>query len=135
FERNLDKEPVYGIFNEFTIPEITGKIDWAILHDYIQIEYDYRLPLLYHTHKGWQIARQVRVKELIKQFNDMLASDSAEYNMAFLKDRNRELIFELLEEIRNINDKKYIPLLKAWEEIDYKKVKSRIGSVLRDLEK
>lgn len=32
-------------------------------------------------------------------------------------------------------DRKYIPLLEAWAEVDYKKVRARIGYVIRQLKK
>ena len=134
-ELHLDKVPVYGCFKDLTIKQIIEKIDWVILNGYLRIEYDYRLPLLYHTAKGWEIAKQIKITEIIGQFDEMLESGTGYYNMRFLKDRNREMIFELLEKIKESKNRKYIPLLEAWEKIDYKKVRSRIRSVIEELNK
>jgi len=134
-ELHLDKVPVYGCFKDLTINQITEKIDWVILNGYLRIEYDYRLPLLYHTAKGWEIAKEIRINEIIGQFDEMLESGADYYNMRFLKDRNREMIFELLEKIKESKKREYIPLLEAWEKIDYKKVRNRIRSVIEELNK
>jgi len=134
-ELHLDKVPVYGCFKDLTIKQITEKIDWVILNGYLRIEYDYRLPLLYHTARGWEIAKEIRINEIIGQFDEMLESGVDYYNMRFLKDRNREMIFELLEKIKESKKREYIPLLEAWEKIDYKKVRNRIRSVIEELNK
>lgn len=134
-ELHLDKVPVYGCFKDSTIKQIIEKIDWVILNGYLRIEYDYRLPLLYHTAKGWKIAKETRINEIIGQFDEMLESGADYYNVRFLKDRNREMIFELLEKIKESKKREYIPLLEAWEKIDYKKVRNRIRSVIEELNK
>jgi len=134
-ELHFDKVPVYGCFKDLSIKQITEKIDWVILNGYLRIEYDYRLPLLYHTARGWAIAKEIRINEIIEQFNKMLESGTGYYNMRFLKDRNREMIFELLDKIKRSKDKKYIPLLESWAKIDYKKVRNRIQSVIEELSK
>ena len=134
-ELHLDKVPVYGCFTDSTIKQITEKIDWVILNGYLRIEYDYRLPLLYHTARGWEIAKEIRINEIIGQFDEMIESGVDYYNMRFLKDSNREMIFELLEKIKESKKKEYIPLLEAWEKIDYKKVRNRIRSVIEELNK
>ena len=134
-ELHLDKVPVYGCFKDLTIKQITEKIDWVILNGYLRIEYDYRLPLLYHTARGWEIAKKIRINEIIGQFDEMLESGVDYYNMRFLKDRNREMIFELLEKIKESKKREYITLLEAWEKIDYKKVRNRIRSVIEELNK
>lgn len=112
-ELQLDKVPVYGCFKDLKIKQITEKIDWVILNGYLRIEYDYRLPLLYHTAKGWEIAKEIRINEIIGQFDEMLESGADYYNMRFLKDRNREMIFELLEKIKESKKREYIPLLES----------------------
>ena len=57
----------------------------------------------------------------------MIDSEADNFNMNYLKDKNRGLIFLLLEKVQLSKDKKYIPILEAWKEIDYKKVKQRIN--------
>ena len=133
-ERELDTCPVYGYYKDQTIEQITAKIDWLILNDYLNIEYDYRLPLLVFTRKGWQIEMETMTNEFIDEFDKMIESGVSEFDMTFLKDRNREMIHVLLDKIQATRDKRYIPILKAWALIDYKKVKQRIQTVIQSIE-
>jgi hypothetical protein len=50
--------------------------------------------------------------------------------MSYLRDKNRGLIWLLLEKVESTGDPKYIPLLEAWEQVDYKKVQQRIRQVI-----
>lgn len=132
-ELGLDASPVYGAFRDLTIAEITARIDWVILHGYLAIHYDYRLPLLIYTPRGWEIERETYAAELLSGFDQLLASGQAAYDMSYLKDRSRDMILILLEKVESTGDAKYIPLLEAWAEIDYKKVRSRIRGVIQRL--
>jgi len=55
--------------------------------------------------------------------------------MTYLKDRNREMILLLLDKVEATGDTRYIPILEAWKEIDYKKVGKRINQVIKVLKK
>ncbi|MDZ7341344.1 MAG: RQC-minor-1 family DNA-binding protein [candidate division KSB1 bacterium] len=134
-ELNLDRCPVYGYFKDLSIKAITTKIDWLILSYYLEIQYDYRLPLLVYTRKGWEIEMDTYSDELLRGFDELIASGKTEFDMTYLKDRNREMIFMLLEKIAATKDKKYIPILEAWKEIDYKKVRQRINWVITKLQR
>ena len=37
-EHGLDLNPVYGFYSNLTIPEITQRIDWAIMNDYLKVQ-------------------------------------------------------------------------------------------------
>jgi hypothetical protein len=134
-ELELDKNPSYGFFSSVPLLEILAKIDWLIENRYLSIEYDYRLPLLVYAPKGWEIEKDTYSSELLEVLNRMLDSGTGLFNMTFLKDRNRDLIFLLLDKIKATNDKKYIPLLEAWKAIDFKKVQAVIQHVINHLSK
>jgi len=55
------------------------------------------------------------------------------YDMSFLKDRNRGMIFLLPDKIESTGSPKYLPLLEAWQQIDYRKVQQRIWQVINTL--
>ncbi|MBN2088612.1 RQC domain protein [candidate division KSB1 bacterium] len=129
-EHDLDKSPVYGYFKDLSLADITAKIDWLILKGYLKIAYDYRLPLLAYTLKGWEIEMDTYTDELIKEFDEMINSSSADFDMTYLKDTNREMILLLLDKVEETKDPRYIPLLKSWGKIDYKKVRQRINEVI-----
>lgn len=50
--------------------------------------------------------------------------------MGYLKDRPRDMIWLLLDKVEAAKDKKYIPLLEAWAQVDYKKVRERVRQVI-----
>ena len=130
---NLNQSPVYGYYQHLPTAEILARIDWMILNGYLAIEYDYRLPLLVYTQTGWEIEKETYASELLQGFDEMLARGETQYDMKYLKDRNRDLILLLLDKVEASGDKKYVPLLEAWAEIDYKKVKQRIKQVINHL--
>jgi RQC domain len=133
-ELDLDKCPVYGYYHHLSIVEITAKIDWILRHDYLAIEYSGRLPLLVYTDKGWEIERGIYAEELLQGFDEMLKAGIEQFDMEYLKDRNRGMILLLLNMVEASGEMKYIPILKAWERIDYKKVRGRIQEVINHLE-
>lgn len=132
-EKKLHNSPVYGYLKNLTIDEIIAKIDWLILNGYLAIEYDYRLPLLVYTDKGWAIEMDTYSDELLAEFDQLLENSSENYDMSYLKDSNRQMIFLLLDKVKATNNPKYIPILRAWEKIDYKKVQKRIRCVMLKL--
>lgn len=135
YETGLDRNPSYGIFKQLSKDEILHKVDWLIVNNYLAIEYDNRLPLVVYDYKGWEIIKEYKINEIIKKFNNMIESSEMPYDMLFLKDRNREIIFELLDRISVMSEnKKYLPLLYSWHDIDYKKVRNRIKAVIKKIE-
>ncbi len=71
--------------------------------------------------------------ELLQKFDEMLNSGTTDFDMSYLKDRNREMILMLLDKVAATGDAKYIPILEAWKRIDYKKVRQLINRVMSNL--
>jgi len=132
-ERGLDQSPVYGYFRDLSNEDTLARVDWAILNGYLRIEHSHRLPLLVYTQKGWEIERAQYADELLNGIETTL-NDGPPYQMAHLKDRDRGMILLLLDKIAATSDPSFIPALKAWKHVDYKKVQQRIGQVIRQLE-
>jgi superfamily II DNA helicase RecQ len=130
-ELGLNESPVYGYYQELTAEQVLARIDWVILHGYLRIEYDWRLPKLVYTPMGWEIERETYAKELLHEFDEMLEKTPPPYDMTYLKDRSRDMIFLLLDRVAETKDPKYIPLLEAWEAVDFKKVRARIREVIQ----
>lgn len=133
-EQGLDKVPVYAAFKALSLEDIQARIDWMILNDYLTIEYDYRLPLIVYTNKGWEIERETYATELLQGIDKLIASDELQLDMTYLKDRNRDIIMLLLDKIQASENPKYLPVLAAWKKVDYKKVQLRITQVMQGLE-
>lgn len=131
-EHGLESSPAHGYYRELSQEEVRARVDWMILHDYLELEYDHRLPLLVYTPKGWAIERETFAEELLQGFDELLEKGPP-FDMTYLRDRNREMIHILLDKVEATGDSKYRPLLEAWAEVDYKKVRKRIGQVLESL--
>lgn len=131
-DHGLERNPAHGYYRELTREEIQARVDWMILHDYLDLEYDGRLPLLVYTPRGWAIERETYAEELLQGFDELLRKGPP-FDMNYLRDRNREMINILLDKVEATGDPKYRPLLEAWAEVDYKKVRKRIGQVLEAL--
>jgi superfamily II DNA helicase RecQ len=112
-ENGLDDNPVYGYYNDLTLDEITARIDRAILDGYLDIYYDYRLPLLVFTREGLLIAEDIISDEHLVEFDEMIESGQEDFDMSYLKDLNRSMILQLLDKVGATGDPKYIPLLEA----------------------
>lgn len=133
-ELELDYSPVYGALKGNSQKEILAKIDWLILHHYLAIEYDGRLPMLVYTDKGWDIERETYAVELLENLID--AAENRRYEFVeTLKDRNRSLILLLLDKIADSGNKELITILKAWQTIEFKKLRTKIQEVIDVLEK
>lgn len=130
----LDQSPVFGYFHDLSEQEILARIDWVILEGYLRIEYDHRLPLLVYTRSGWDIEKYTYAEELVRSLEHAAESNPAAFDVETLKDRNRELIWLVLDGLEASGNAKVIPLLQAWARIDYKKVARRIRRVIDHLE-
>ena len=131
-ELGLDRIPVHGCYRGLSEDEVLARIDWTIARGYLAIEYDYRLPLLVFTPAGWEIEKETYARELVAGFDALLASGPP-YDMAYLKDRNRGLILRVLDLVEESGDARYVPVLEAWAEMDYRKVREQIHRILRRL--
>ncbi len=128
-ELGLDSCPTYGYYADLTLAEITRRIDWMIKKDYLVLEYFGRLPLLVFSEKGWEIERETYAEELMQKLTRL--TEGKDYSFVLkLKDRNRGMILLLLEKIKQTGNARFIPLLKAWKGIEYKKVRTEIQRVI-----
>jgi len=132
-DRGLDQSTVYGYFRDLTNDATLARIDWVILNGYLRIEYASRLPLLVYTQEGWEIEREIYSNELLEKIEAAL-TDGPPYEMAHLKDRDRGMVLLLLDKVAATGNRKFIPALKAWKRVDYKKVQQRIQQTIQRLE-
>lgn len=132
-DRSLDQSPVYGYFRDLPDGATLAHIDWVILNGYLRIEYSSRLPLLVYTQKGWEIEREIYANELLEKIEAAL-KDGPPYEMAHLKDRDRGMILLLLDKVAATGNRNFIPALKAWKRVDYKKIQQRIQQTIQRLE-
>ncbi|MDP2883778.1 MAG: RQC-minor-1 family DNA-binding protein [Ignavibacteria bacterium] len=132
-ELGLEDSPVYGAFDEMSADAVHAKIDRVISEGYLSYEYSGRLPLLVYTDKGWEIERETYAEELFDKLRAMAEGGESAFDVATLKDRNRGMIMLLLDILEAQADERFIPLLQRWYDVEYKKVRQRIESVIRTI--
>jgi hypothetical protein len=124
--------PAYGFYHELTMEEISYRVDWMIQKDYLRIDYNGRLPMLIFSEKGWEIERETFAEELFQRFCQDVEKKNA-IVIFEMKDVNRQVVFDVLEKIRNTGNMDFIPLLEVWKAMEVHKVSRQIGGVIKAL--
>ena len=132
-ELGLDNSPVYGALRDLSLEEVMARIDWLIIKGYLAIEYDYRLPMLIYTRKGWEIERETYTNEMLAQLDRQIEANDPDASFDWLNEKNREVVLGVLDAIELSSDSKYIPALKRWSRSTFRKVRIRIRAVLGTL--
>lgn len=134
-EYGLDQCPAYGYYHDLTMEEIGKRVDYVIVKRYLRIEYNGRLPMLVFTDKGWEIERETYTNEWFGRLEEAVTSKVLRLDLfEELKTVNRQVVFGLLDRIGESGNREYIPLLKAWQKGEVRKVREKIGGVIRRLE-
>ncbi|BBI35560.1 RQC-minor-1 family DNA-binding protein [Cohnella abietis] len=129
----LDKTPCYGYFAKNTLDEITTKIDWMLKHEFLAIEIYGKLPLLVFTERGWKITRSLQIESFLNEWNTWLDQGKVDIDMTYLKERNREMMLLFLERIKESGDLKYVPYMRMWAAIAFKKVATVINMTIDEM--
>ena len=134
FEYKLNECPAYRYYQDMKLDDISKCIDWMIKEDYLRIEYDYRLPLLVFSEKGWQIEKETFAQELYQRM--CLDVEEKKARVLFeMKEVNRQVVMCVLDKIEKDGTKEFLPYLEAWKMLEVKKVAARIAEVENKISK
>lgn len=134
FKYKLNECPAYGYYQDMKLDDISKCIDWMIKKDYLRIEYDYRLPLLVFSEKGWQIEKETFAQELYQRM--CLDVEEKKARVLFeMKEVNRQVVMGVLDKIEKDGTKEFLPYLEAWKMLEVKKVAARIAEVEKKISK
>lgn len=134
FKYKLNECPAYGYYQDMKLDDISKCIDWMIKEDYLRIEYDYRLPLLVFSEKGWQIEKETFAQELYQRM--CLDVEEKKARVIFeMKEVNRQVVMCVLDKIEKDGTKEFLPYLEAWKMLEVKKVAARIAEVENKISK
>ena len=134
FEYKLNECPAYGYYQDMKLDDISKCIDWMIKKDYLRIEYDYRLPLLVFSEKGWQIEKETFAQELYRRM--CLDVEEKKARVIFeIKEVNRQVVMCVLDKIEKEGTEEFLPYLEAWKMLEVKKVAARISEVENKISK
>lgn len=127
-EYKLNECPAYGYYHDMKLDDISKCIDWMIKKDYLRIKYDYRLPLLVFSEKGWEIEKETFAEELYQRF----CLDIKEKNARVIfemKEVNRQVVMLVLDKIEKAGTEEFLTCLEAWKLLEVKKVAAQITEV------
>lgn len=127
-EYKLNECPAYGYYHDMKLDDISKCIDWMIKKDYLRIKYDYRLPLLVFSEKGWEIEKETFAEEFYQRF----CLDIKEKNARVIfemKEVNRQVVMLVLDKIEKDGTDEFLTCLEAWRFLEVKKVAVRIAEV------
>ena len=134
FEYKLNECPAYGYYQDMKLDDISKCIDWMIKKDYLRIEYDYRLPLLVFSEKGWQLEKETFAQELYQRM--CLDVEEKKARVIFeIKEVNRQVVMCVLDKIEKEGTEEFLPYLEAWKMLEVKKVAARISEVENKISK
>lgn len=134
FKYKLNECPAYGYYQDMKLDDISKCIDWMIKKDYLRIEYDYRLPLLVFSEKGWQIEKETFAQELYQRM--CLDVEEKKARVIFeMKEVNRQVVMRVLDKIEKEGTEEFLPYLEAWKMLEVKKVAARIAEVENKISK
>ena len=134
FEYKLNECPAYGYYQDMKLDDISKCIDWMIKKDYLRIEYDYRLPLLVFSEKGWQLEKETFAQELYRRM--CLDVEEKKARVIFeMKEVNRQVVMCVLDKIEKEGTEEFLPYLEAWKMLEVKKVAARISEVENKISK
>ena len=128
FEYKLNECPAYGYYQDMKLDDISKCIDWMIKKDYLRIEYDYRLPLLVFSEKGWQIEKETFAQEIYQRMCLDVKENKARVIFE-MKEVNRQVVMRVLDKIEKEGTEEFLPYLEAWKMLEVKKVAARIAEV------
>ena len=129
-ELGLHKSPAYGALRDFSLDQVMARIDWLIINGYLRIEYDYRLPMLVYTRKGWEIERETYTAEMLAKLDQRITKNDPDENFKWLNEIHREVSLGLLDAVEASGDSKYVPALERWSRSAVRKVRARISDIL-----
>ena len=127
-EYKLNECSVYGYYHDKKLDDISKCIDWMIKKDYLRIKYDYRLPLLIFSEKGWEIEKETFAEELYQRFCLDIKEKNARVILE-MKKVNRQVIMLVLDKIEKDGTEEVLTCLEAWKLLEVRKVAVRIAEV------
>lgn len=131
-EKQLDLCPSYGYYKHLTMDEITKIVDWMIINDYLDIDYNWKLPMIVFAEKGWETYKPLYVDELYNRILNV-GEDKKDELIQDLTKTNREVVLMLLHKIGTSKNIGFIRFLIQWEAVEVKKVRQKINFALNKL--
>jgi hypothetical protein len=133
-DKGWDRLPEYGALSSQTAKEIGTKVDWCIHHDWLRIEYDRDIPLIFLAAKGWERVKALWVTRVLGWFETWQTAGHPEQVWPQIEWVHREIKFMLLTTIEQNRRLDLAPVLRAWKSHEVQKVRQAIQHTLNALQ-
>ena len=124
-EHGMDQNPAYGFYKDLSMEAVGERVDWMILAGYLKIVYDYRLPLIVYTDRGWEIEKYTYAREHYEIYRKD-RSKNKNRSIALLKTINPDVTVEILRTIADEGKEKDLPGLEAWTKEAEGKIRKKL---------
>lgn len=124
-EYGMDQNPAYGFYKDLSAEHVEERVDWMILSGYLEIVYDYRLPLLAYTDRGWEIEKYTYARECYEMYKKD-RSKNKNTSVARLNSINPNVTVEVLRSIADEGKEEDLPVLEAWLKEAQGKVRKKV---------
>ncbi|MDS0525918.1 DNA helicase II [Clostridium sp. SHJSY1] len=131
-EKELNTCPSYGYYSQLTIEDITKIVDWMIVNDYLDIQYNWKLPMIVFSEKGWETYKPFYADELYNLILNV-DKDKCDELIERMKITNRQVVKILLPKIGESKNIGFIRFLEKWETGEVKKVRVMINKTISKL--
>lgn len=132
-ELELDQCPVYGYYHSLTMEEISHRVDWMIRQNYLEIQYDYRLPVIIFSKIGWEIEKRTYAQELYDEFCKACVEQDEEFIETLKEHTNREVVWIILDLITERGQPYMLPFLQKWKEVEVRKIREGISKAVQEI--
>lgn len=128
----MQDNPAYGFYRDLKLEEIGHRVDWMIRRAYLEIHYDYRLPLLVYTKEGWEIEKLTYARECYALYKKD-RTRGKNRSITKLKTVNPQVALEVLRWIAEEGTEKDLAGLQAWEQEAQGQLKKRLNFAIRQI--
>ena len=128
----MQDNPAYGFYRDLKLEEIGHRVDWMIRRAYLEIRYDYRLPLLVYTKEGWEIEKLTYARECYALYKKD-RTRGKNRSITKLKTVNPQVALEVLRWIAEEGTEKDLAGLQAWEQEAQGQLKKRLNFAIRQI--
>jgi hypothetical protein len=136
----VDKVRGYGCLADRSQEDALAIVDGLIRDRILRLEYNDGLPLIGYTPQGLELAKEFVVAEWLSllRANVETVAEAAALQLPFLysvmPERNNDTIQQLIEQAGKVADRSWLPLLRAWQALETRRMRGELQLVIERLE-
>lgn len=137
----VDEARGYGHYAERPESDVLARIDGVIAEGLIMIDYRDGYPLLVYSDRGLELAKRYVAEEwlgLLRARVQPVAEGAAlelPFLMSAMPNRNQNTVLLLAELTAAEADVTWLPLLRAWQAVETRRVRGRLEPLIAELKR